>query len=267
MIEELAYKVSLDVFDGPFDLLLKAIDEGQLDIYQVSISQITNTYLEYWKRQEPSLILASDFLYMAAYLLEMKSKALLPAKEEIIIEEELTGVEESLVAHIQEYEVFKNLAQTLKARKEVYEKVYGRHEGEAQEREFELVDVSLKDLVKAFQRVYSQAAKREQVVAIKAEEITIEDRILEVKRMVAGRTDGVPFLDIFIRRTRLEIVVTFLAVLELTKQRFIRIIQSRKFATILIFARDILEGQDGRIATGSTVGDTAGSATGDTVYN
>jgi segregation and condensation protein A len=239
MTEELAYQIEIDVYQGPFDLLLKGIDEGNIDIYRVSISQITSSFFEYWKREEPDLILASDFLAMAAYLLEMKSKALLPAKEELLAEEILSGIEESLVSHIQEYEVYKNLAQTLRQRKEVFEKVYGRHEGEEEEKEIELVDVSLRDLVLAFKRVYEEAAKRERVVPIEAEEITLEDRVIEIKKMVAGRSDGVPFEDLFLRKTRLEVVVTFLAILELAKQRFIRLTQGRRFGSILIFAAKI----------------------------
>ncbi len=245
MTEELAYQISIDVFKGPFDLLLKAIDEGGVDIYQVSISEITSTYFEYWKREEPNLVLASDFLYMAAYLLELKSKSLLPAKEEILDEEALLGIEESLVSHIQEYEVYKNVAQTLRQRKEVFERVYGRHEGEEEEKEIELVDVSLRDLVLAFKRVYDEAAKRERVVPIETEEVTLEDRLIEVKRMIAGRRDGVPFEDIFIRKSRIEIVVTFLAILQLAKQKFIRIIQGRRFGSILIFAKEIWEKESG----------------------
>jgi segregation and condensation protein A len=243
MTEEVAYQVEIDVFKGPFDILLKAIDEGEIDIYRVSIRQITASYFEYWKSQEPDLVLASDFLVMAAYLMELKSKALLPSREEIVDEEMLLGVEESLVSHIQEYEVFKNMAQTLRQRKDVFEKVYGRHEGEAQEKEIELVDVSLKDLVIAFKRVYDDAAKRESVVSIEAEEITIDDRIIEIKRLLAGHKEGVPFEDIFIRRTRLEVVVTFLAILELVKQRFIKVTQGRRFGSILIFKREIYESE------------------------
>ncbi|MBU0672012.1 MAG: segregation/condensation protein A [Candidatus Margulisbacteria bacterium] len=246
MTEDIAYQIAIDVFTGPFDILLKAIDEGQINIYQVSLAEITSSYFEYWKRQEPDLVLASDFLIMAAYLVEMKSKSLLPAREELNPEDMLVDVEESLVSHIQEYEIYKNLAQTLRQRKDVFEKVYGRHEGEPQEKEIELVDVSLKDLVQAFKRVYDDAVKREQIVSIEAEEITLEDRIIEVKRLLAGRRDGVPFVDIFIRKTRIEIVVTFLAVLELAKQRVIKITQSRRFATILLFAREVYDQQHGK---------------------
>jgi segregation and condensation protein A len=78
MTEELAYQVKLEVYEGPFDLLLKAIDDGQIDIHRVSLAQITASYFEYWRREEPDLLLAADFLYLAAYLIELKSRGLLP---------------------------------------------------------------------------------------------------------------------------------------------------------------------------------------------
>ncbi|MBN2057622.1 MAG: segregation/condensation protein A [Candidatus Saganbacteria bacterium] len=245
MSNDAAYKVSQEAFTGPFDVLIKAIDEGQIDVYQVSLSQITASYFEYWRMESPDLVLASDFLIMAAYLIELKSKSLLPAKEEAVEEDLLENIEESLVAHIQEYEVYKNLAQTLRERKEIFEKVYGRHEGEPQEKEIELVDVSLKDLVLAFKRVYDEAVKREKVVPIRAEEVTLDQRVEEVRRLISGKRGGVQFVDIFIRKTRIEIVVTFLAVLELAKQRCIKIVQDRRYGSIIIFDRQVYEQDHG----------------------
>lgn len=235
MTEELAYQVEIDVYKGPFDLLLTAIDEGKVDIYQVSISQITSSYFEYFRVESPDLVIASEFLIMAAYLLELKSKELLPAREEILGEEITSDLEESLLRHVQEYKVFKDLSQKLKERRATFEKVYGRHEGEAEEREIELKDVSLRDLVSAFKKVYDEAAKREVVVSIPPEEVNLEDRIIEIKRMLAGRKDGIPFEDLFMRKTKLEVVVTFLAILELARQKFVQITQGRSFGSILIF--------------------------------
>lgn len=245
MTSDTVYKVEIEVFQGPFDVLLKAIDDGEIDIYKVSLSHITTAYFEYWKRQAPPLVVASDFLFMAAYLLELKSKSMLPAREEIL-DDALLGVEESLVSHIQEYEVFKGLAQTLKERKKVFSRVYGRHEGEGQEKVFELVDISLRDLVQAFQKVYSEAAKRESVVQIEEEEITLEDRIEEIKELLSRKSQGVAFEDIFVRWTRIEIVVTFLAILELAKQNLIRIAQDLQFGSIMIVPKK------GEIAVGES---------------
>ena len=241
----MTYQIKIDVFEGPFDILLKAIDDGEIDIFRVSLLQIVNSYFEYWKREEPNLLLASDFIYMAAYLIELKTRELLPYRDDRNMEAELSGIEESLVDHIQEYEVYKKLAQGLRQRKELFERIYGRHEGEKQEKEIQLVDVSLRDLVLAFQKVYNEAAAREKVVPIREEEITLDERIVEIQRMVAGRSDGIPFEDLFIRRTRLEVVVTFLAVLELTKQRCISIRQGKSFGQILIFGIPIVDQEVG----------------------
>lgn len=235
-----AYQVKIDVFEGPFDLLLKAIDDGQLEIHKVSLSEIVNSYFAYWQAGERDLILAADFVFIAAYLIELKSRSLLPARETTAVPEDLTGVEEALVSHIQEYEVYKKIALDLKQRKELFDRIYGRHEGEKVESEIELKDVSLRDLVLAFQKVYKEAIEREKVISIEAEEITLEERIVEIKRLVAGRSDGLPFEDLFIRKTRLEVVVTFLAILELAKQRAISIRQGRRFGSILIFGAGLI---------------------------
>jgi segregation and condensation protein A len=246
MTRDTAFNVVLEVYNGPFDLLLKAIDDGQLDVCNISLTKITAAYFEYWRRETPALVLASDFLFMAAYLLELKSKALLPTREIIGDDAQLENIEESLINHIHEYQVFKDMAQTLKQRKELFERAYGRHEGEAQEKQFELVDVDLRDLVMAFKRVYDDAAKREEIVPIAAEEVTLEQRIEEVKAVIFGRTEGVPFIDIFLRKSKLEIVVTFLAVLELTKQSLLRLAQDRRYGTILIFDRKVYDERYGR---------------------
>jgi segregation and condensation protein A len=236
-----SYQVRLDVFEGPFDLLMQAIDDGQLEIHKVSLSAIVDSYFDYWRAAERDLLMAADFVLVAAYLIELKSRSLLPVRESEPLPEELAGVEEALVAHIQEYEVYKKIAQDLKQRKAVFDRIYGRHEGEAIESEIELKDLSLRDLVLAFQKVYHEAAEREKVVSIAAEEITLEQRIVEIKRLVAGRSDGLPFEDLFLRKTRLEIVVTFLAILELAKHRAISIRQGRRFGSILIFGAGLIE--------------------------
>lgn len=235
---EVNYQVKTEVFAGPFELLLKAIDDGQVDIFRVSLAQITAAYIDYWRRQAPSLVLAGDFLYLAAYLVEQKARGLLPTREEQTAEAEETAVlEEALLAHLQEYQLFKQVALGLKERKDVFARIYSRHEGEPVDSEIDLVDISLRDLVVAFQKVYHEAARREKIVEIAAEEVSLEERIAEIRRLVANRADGLPFIELFIRQTRLEVVVTFLGILELTKQRFIRITQDRRFGTIMVFAR------------------------------
>ncbi|MFA6170549.1 MAG: segregation/condensation protein A [Candidatus Margulisiibacteriota bacterium] len=228
------YQVKLDVYEGPFDLLLKAIDDGKLEVGTVSINQIITTYFEYWKTFRPSLIAASDFLYMAAYLIDLKTRGLLPVRQVEGEAENDLQIEESLISHIHEYAAYKQIAKSLRQRKEVFDKIYSRHEGEKVEKDIQLVDISLRDLVVAFKKVYDDAAERDNILSIKAEEITLEDRIIEVRDLLAKRPGGVPFEELFIRKTRLEVVVTFLAILELAKQGNLQIKQDRRFATIMI---------------------------------
>jgi len=235
MIQKTSYQIKIEVYDGPFDLLIKAIDDGQIDIFKVSLSQIVDSYFAYWKREEPNLLVSSDFILMAAYLIELKARELLPTRNSDEAGEDIAGIEQSLVDHIQEYEVYKKLANTLRERKQLFEKIYGRHEGERQERQIELVDVSLKDLLLAFQKVYSEAVQREMVSAIPEEEITLDMRLAEIRDMLAAKQDGLPFIALFLRRTRIEIVVTFLAILELAKQQAISIKQGGTFGDIYIF--------------------------------
>ncbi len=235
MNQPTSYQIKIEVYDGPFDLLIKAIDEGQIDIFRVSLSEIVDSYFKYWKVNEPSLLVASDFILMAAYLIELKARELLPSRGSEEVGEEIAGIEQSLVDHIQEYEVYKRLASTLRERKQLFEKIYGRHEGEKQEKQIELVDVSLKDLLLAFQKVYNEAVQREKVTAIPEEEITLDQRLAEIRDLLTGKKDGLPFISLFLRRTRIEIVVTFLAILELAKQRAISIKQGGTFGEILIF--------------------------------
>jgi segregation and condensation protein A len=241
MTEATTYQVKIDVFEGPFDLLLQAIDDGQLEIHNISLSAIVNSYFDYWKAAERDLLMASDFVLVAAYLIELKSRSLLPARKTEPLPEELAGVEESLVAHIQEYEIYKKIAQGLKQRKATFDRIYGRHEGEKVESEIELKDLSLRDLVLAFQKVYNEAIEREKIVSIAAEEVTLEQRIVEIKRLVAGQSSGLPFEALFLRKTRLEVVVTFLAILELAKHREVSIRQGRRFGSILIFSVGLTE--------------------------
>ena len=132
--------------------------------------------------------------------------------------------------------MFKQLALNLKDRKSVFAKIYSRHEGEKVHSEIALVDVSLRDLVVAFQKVYREAANREKIFAITSEELTLEERLAEIKQILGQRNDGIPFEDLFLRKTRLEVVITFLAILELAKQREIQIKQGGRFGSIQIFA-------------------------------
>jgi segregation and condensation protein A len=233
-----SYKVKQDVFEGPFDLMLAMIDKGEIDLYRVSLSQITQGFIEYIKTIEKmNIVIAGEFLLMAAYLLEMKSKMLLPQPVAAEEEEELVNVEEELLKRLAEYKVYKGLAQSLKDRKEVFQKVYTRYSpGEELEgREIFLVDVSIKDLVSAFKRVWDIAESREKTGEIIAETFSVKDKIEEILARIDNNPNGLNFSSLFERYIKGEIIVTFLAILELIKRKIVRIMQGESFGEIFIF--------------------------------
>jgi len=247
------YMVKQEAYEGPFDLLLEAINEGKLEIHQISLSRITSEYLERLKQiKELNIILSSDFLVMAAQLVELKSRSLLPVTINENEEEMIEDLEQSLVDHIAEYQVFKQAAQTLRQRKEIFENIYGRHEGEQLEHEIVLKDVSLKDLVEAFKKIFDEINDEDQLVPIEFEEIKIEDKIEWIKEKIRLQPEGVGLSDLLVRRTRLEVVVTFLAILELVRQKEARIIQGATFGSIAVKG---VEKENGGTEDGSGAGD------------
>lgn len=235
------FEVATEKYTGPFDLLLSAIKDNEIDIFEISISQITSAYFEHLRKIEIiNLNAASEFLLMASILLEMKSKQLLPQPEKIELQLENEEIEGALADHLSEYKMFKQLALTLQFKKDSFKKVYSRYHREVQgpeHKDFYLKDVSLQDLVSAFKRVWDSigVVEDDPRTIIKEEELTLPQRIDEVIKLLSDSPDGVAFEKLFVRRTRIEVVVTFLAVLELAKRNAIQIIQGVRFGGIRIF--------------------------------
>ena len=234
------FEITIPKYTGPFDLLLSAIKENEIDIFEISLSQITSTYFDYLRKVEiVNLNAASEFLLMASMLLEMKSKKLLPQPEDLALQLEEEEIEGELANHLEEYKMFKQMAETLKIKKESFRKVYSRYHREVagpEHKDFYLKDVSLQDLVVAFKKVWDSIGVQEDTrTIIKDEDITLPQRIEEVVNMLKENSDGVEFERLFIRRTRIEVVVTFLAVLELAKRNSIKIVQGVRFGGIRIF--------------------------------
>ena len=230
------FAVKQTAFEGPFSVLLDAIKDEKVNVFEVSLSEVTSAYFEHLKKIEKiDLENSSEFLVMAAYLLELKSKRLLPQPEEIALLQEEQEIEEDLAKHLEEYKIFKLAAQTLQERKDSFARVYSRYHRELlrpEKKDFFLTEVSLEDLVKAFQNVYVKVSERPHVVGIKDEEITLPQRIGEVIDILKSNPDGIDFEKLFIRWTRLEVVVTFLAILELAKNQYIDIYQGEEFGKI-----------------------------------
>lgn len=232
------FAIKTQKYTGPFDLLLLAIKDQKLQIFDISLSEITSSYFEYLKQFESiNLSLASEFLFMAALLLEMKSKEILPKPFGIQLQMEEEEIEQDLAKHLEEYKFFQQLAEGLRQRGSTFSKVYARFNREIpkiDKREYILKDVSLDELLLAFKRVWDSIPTYREFQQIEDEDITLPQRIEEVLTLARRSSEGVPFENLFIRCTRLEVVVTFLAILELAKRKEIRIFQGGVFDGINI---------------------------------
>lgn len=244
-----ALNLQLDSFEGPLDLLLHLIDKSEIEITDIPISQITDQYLSYLHTmQELNLEIASEFLLMASQLLAMKSGLLLPRPIEMDIplidyEEDLDyDPRQALMERLIEYKKFKQLADDLRDREEKRSRVLTRPPENLThlipEVEPNPVEgVTLFDLLDAFRKALSKAQPDEYVAGIHRDEISVEGRmqaVLDLMIFNGGRLRFSELLGTFYRRS--DIVVTFLALLELMKGKKVVCLQDHLFDDILIEA-------------------------------
>lgn len=236
------YVIRLDNFEGPLDLLLHLIERRELDITAVAIAEVTDQYLEYLARAENiSPRLMADFIAMAARLLLIKSRALLPAPP-VEDEEEEEDPAEALARQLRAYKQFRQIAHLLGEREKAHLRAYVRvAPPPALERRLEPGDVTLEDLVSALRRVLEE---RQEVpvdaTVVTPYTVTIQDKMGELRDLLRHRR-RLNFTHLLRQsRHRQEIIVTFLAVLELIKQEEIQVRQDGLFGPIMLeaIARD-----------------------------
>jgi segregation and condensation protein A len=224
-------KITLGDFEGPLDLLLYLIRQDQINIYDIPIARITDEYLRYLNlMQELDLTVAGDFLVMAAQLIEMKSRMLLP-RDPLAEVEELIDPRTELVDRLLEHEKFKAAAQMLWSRATVEQAVFTRAEIETDKNNPE-VSVGLFDILRVFQDILARH-KEEVLMEIEREEITMAEMIDRLRNMV--RSAGELNLMKFFERagSRRELVVAFLSVLELVRMSEISLFQHETFGDIV----------------------------------
>jgi segregation and condensation protein A len=238
----------LDSFEGPLDLLLHLIDKAEIDIHEVSISEITIQYMDYLHAmKELELEVTSEFLVMAATLLAIKSKQLLPKPP--IFEEDYEdwpddGLDprDELIQKLVEYRKFKQIAEQLREKEFERSLVYSREpEDMTPFLKEEIVNpvegLHLSDLINAFQKALRRASRRNVVATIHRDEISVKDRIRDIVE-VLKQFETVRFSRLIRENMdRHEIVVTFLAILELMKMKHIRCFQHQLFDDIVIHWR------------------------------
>lgn len=223
-------KVTLGEFEGPLDLLLYLIRQEQVNIYDIPVARITDEYLRYLNlMQELDLTVAGDFLVMAAQLIELKSRMLLP-RDPLAPTEELEDPRSELVNRLLEHERFKSAAQMLWSRATVERAVFTRAEIDTDKNNPE-VAVGLFDLLRVFQQILARH-KEEVLMEIEREEVTMAEMIERLRNMVrsAGELNLIRFFER--AQSRRELVVAFLSVLELVRLSEISLIQWETFGDI-----------------------------------
>ena len=230
------YNIKVPIFEGPLDLLLHLIKENKVDIYDIPIAVITGQYLQYIEMMEElNLDVAGDFLVMAATLIHIKSRMLLPVDEEAPGEEEDPRLE--LIQRLLEYQTFKDASLGLREKEEEWMNIFHREpvkdeeaEAESAEPELYLFDVNLFDLIGAFKKILDTAPP--EAVRITREALTVKDKISHIMEMLENN-DTVRFEDLFKEdRSRIQIVVTFVALLELIRLGLVRAYQENDFGNI-----------------------------------
>jgi len=240
-----SYEVTTPVFEGPLDLLLHLIEKAELDITKLALAQVTDQYLEHIRKLDklaPGEI--SAFLVIAAKLLQIKSEALLPRPPEREEGEEDPG--ESLARQLLEYQRYKTVAELLLQHEITGLRNYlrlaipPRIEGKV-----DLTDVSLEELVAAAASILNQTDDRQELqTVVTPSRVTIRQKIRKITQTLkhSGRANFLTLLDA--KPSRLDIVVTFLAVLELVKQHFIQVYQSSLFDEIELEITDAIYDTD-----------------------
>ena len=231
------YKVKLEVFEGPLDLLLYLIKKNELDIQNIPMELVTRQYIEHLEGMDfRDLNQAGDFLVMAATLMMIKSRMLLPAEERPEEEEEEEDPRWDLVRQLVEYKKFKDTAMLLGGMEAERADIFGRDLGEAvlgKDTEMALRDVGLYDLINAFSEALKKV-KEEDLREIFAERFTVAEKMesLGTRLQREKRFSLTALLDTM--KSRSEIVCAFLALLELIRLRRARAVQSETYGEIML---------------------------------
>jgi len=234
---ELPYQVRIENFEGPLDLLLHLIKKNEINIYDIPIHLIAQQYLAYIEAMNDlNLNVAGEFLVMAATLLQIKSKMLLPVDEAVEDEVEGPDPREELVRRLLEYKTFKEAARQLDTQERMWREIYSRPPSPLDDMapdEQTLDNVGLFDLVDALQGILNRNPGKK-LIEIIPDNLTVRDRMNAILEALEGQ-ESVSFVSLFEASChRLVIIVTFLALLELIRLRTARVFQAENFGPILV---------------------------------
>lgn len=249
----MGYKVKLNQFEGPFDLLVYLIETAEMSIYDIKISEITKQYLEYMEEMKKlDVPVAAEFMVLAAALIEIKSKMLLPRvspDEDGMITEDPRS---ELVEKLLEYKQFKSMAEMLQQREEAGLRILEKpqedlaeYTGEADE----YLTLDLKQFVAAFEQFLHKKKKVEEIrkhhIRTEKQRVTAEARMADISHFFRADTEKTAdFRELIQHRDdKYDVALTFSSVLELMKERYLWAEQSYLYGEITIGATDLMKGE------------------------
>lgn len=241
-----AYTVKLNVFEGPLDLLLHLISKAKVDIKDISISDITEQYLDYLDEMKKfDIEIASEFLVMASTLVYIKSCSLVPQKRKSNDEEDYDSIDsqEELIQKLIEYRQYKEIGEKLQVREQSYSNIYYKQAEEISLDEFEgglLYGLTKDDLLKALEKVILSMEEKEQNTqehVIRRDNLTVEERTHQLEGLLI-QNERLSFFELFHDdHEKMDVIVTFLALLEMIKKKQVLLYQERLFDDIIIRKR------------------------------
>jgi len=232
------YKINIPLYEGPLDLLLDLIKKQEMNIHDIQIAKITSQYLEYLhKLEELNVDVSADFIYMAATLIYIKSKMLLPPDPLASPEEQAADPRSDLVQRLVEHEKFKNAAQLLYQKQQIEENVWSKPDKSLyhdEGTEGELV-VSMVDLVRVFQQVLERR-KEVSRIELQHEQFTVAQMMAQIRAQILASDENNVNLIRFFEAcpSRHAMIVAFLAVLEMVKLQAIVMVQEKQFGEIVL---------------------------------
>lgn len=229
------YEVNIDEFSGPLDLLLHLIKKDNIDIYDISLEKITNEYLEYIKKmEEMNLDIASEYLVMASELIEYKSRSLLRQKDEEEIEQD---PKEELIKRLVDYKKYKEVTETFRNLENLRSDIYTKTPSNISDYDESLKNdglVSVDDLMEAFKKFLSRKEYEKPLnTKVTTKELSVSDRIIRIRDILKNKKE-VNFIELFDDFSKKYVVVTFLSILEMSKNNEIVIMQENNFENIII---------------------------------
>lgn len=236
------YKVTIDKFEGPLDLLLHLIKENNIDIYDIKIEEVTKQYLDYIKAMKDlNLSIASEYLVMASELIEIKSKMLLPKKEVKEEDDYEEDPKELLIQRLLNYKKYKEVTNEFKELEETRKQVFTKEPSNLSYyaiNEENNDDVSLTDLMDAINNLLKRKELEKPIeTKITKKELSVTERVNKIRSILKCKKE-VNFDELFDVQTKEEVIVSFLSILEMVKKNEITLTQDKNFNAIKVTLKE-----------------------------